>query len=156
VAADPLQGALEIALDFLAKRDRTVAETARRLQAAAVDHAVAERAVATLVEEGYLDDARYARRFAEDRRRLDGWGWRRIEQRLLAGGVDPDLAAAAVQRPPGDEFEAALALLRRRVPDGARNPRERDRALGLLLRRGYDFELACDAVRRHVRGDRAA
>ena len=156
MGADPLQGALEIALGFLAKRDRTVAETARRLQAAAVDRAVAERALAALLEEGYLDDARYARRFAEDRRRLDGWGSRRIEQRLVASGVDRDLVAAAVDRPHGDEFEAALALLHRRVPDGPRNPRERDRALGLLLRRGYDFEVACDAVRQHARGDRAA
>jgi regulatory protein len=156
MAAQALQDALQIALRFLAKRDRTVVETTRRLEAADVEPAVAERVVAMLLEEGYLDDGRYAHRFVEDRRALDGWGSRRIEQALLARGVDRDLVATAVRRAPGDELEAALALLRRRVPGGARNRRERDRALGLLLRRGYDFELACDAVRRHVRADRAA
>ena len=33
-----------------------------------------------LCEQGYLDDARFAQRFAEDRRRLDGWGAERIER----------------------------------------------------------------------------
>ena len=156
MAADPLQSALDIALRFLAKRDRTVAETTRRLRAAAVDDALAEHAVGILLEGGYLDDAGYARRFAEDRRSLDGWGTRRIEQALRARGVDPELVATAVRRAPGDELEAAGAVLRRRMPGGAADPRERDRALGLLLRRGYDYELACDAVRAHARGRRAA
>jgi regulatory protein len=156
VAADPLQAALDISLRFLARRDRTEAETARRLRAAAVDVALADRVVRMLREDGYLDDARYARRFAEDRRSLDGWGSRRIEQALLARGVDRELVAAAVRRAPGDELEAALAVLRRRMPGGAADPRERDRALGLLLRRGYDYELACDAVRGHARAGRAA
>ncbi|MFL5820847.1 MAG: regulatory protein RecX [Solirubrobacteraceae bacterium] len=156
MAADRLQQALEIAFGFLAKRDRTVAETARRLESEAVDPAVARQALAALIEQGYLDDARYARRFTEDRRSLDGWGCRRIEQRLVGAGVDAELAQATVQRPHDVELEAAVALLRRRLPHGADQARERDRALGLLLRRGYDFELACDAVREHSRTGRVA
>jgi regulatory protein len=156
VAASPVDDALQVALRFLAKRDRTAVETMRRLRSADVEPAAAERVVGMLLDEGYLDDGRYARRFTEDRRSLDGWGTRRIEQMLLARGVDRELVAAAVRRPPDDELEAALAILRRRVPQGSGTPRERDRALGLLVRRGYDFELACDAVRRHARADRAA
>jgi regulatory protein len=156
MVADPLQAALDIALRFLARRDRTEAETARRLAAAAVDGATADRVVEMLLEHGYLDDARYARRFTEDRRSLDGWGSRRIEQALLGRGVDRELVAATVRRAPDDELEAARTVLRRRMPAGAADPRERDRALGLLLRRGYDYELACDAVRGHARAGRAA
>ena len=46
------------------------------------------------------------------------------------------------------ELEAAVALLRRRF--GAAIPaseRERERALGVLARKGYDLELAYEAVR---------
>ena len=53
---------------------------------------------ASSLASGYVDDARYAERFAEDRRRLDGWGAERIEQRLRALGVEPDVAAAAAGR----------------------------------------------------------
>lgn len=106
------------------------------------------QAVQVLEDEGYLDDARYARRFAEDRRRLDSWGAERIEQRLLAVGVAPELVAAAVdEQPAGAELQAAVDLLRRRFPKPPADDRERNRALGLLVRRGYDLDLAHDAIR---------
>jgi regulatory protein len=38
-------------------------------------------------------------------------------------------------------------LLRRRFPSPPDDDRGRDRALGLLVRRGYDLEMAYDAVR---------
>ena len=98
---------------------------------------------------GYLDDARYARTFAEDRRALDGWGAERIERRLLALGVDREhIAAALGARAGSDELEAALELLRRRFRDTVpAGERERERALGMLVRKGYELELAYDAVR---------
>ena len=43
-----------------------------------------------------------------------------------------------------------MALLRRRFPDPPATPRDRDRALGVLVRKGYELELAHDAIRRHV------
>src|SRR5439155_343804 len=97
---------------------------------------------------GYVDDRRFARQFAEDRRRLDSWGSDRIERRLRELGVDRELIAAALaeQEGPG-ELEAAVALLRRRFPVAPEGDRERDRALGLLVRRGYELELAYDAIR---------
>ena len=151
-----LQHALDTAFRFLARRDRTVAEVRHRLEGAEVDPAVVGRAIAVLTDHGYLDDARFARRFAEDRRSLDGWGSRRIEQRLLAAGVDRELAADAARRAPDAELQGAIEVLRRRVSRVPSDNRERDRALGFLLRRGYEFELACDAVRAHVHGRRAA
>ena len=46
------------------------------------------RASASCASGGYVDDARYAQRFAEDRRRLDAWGSERIERRLRELGVE--------------------------------------------------------------------
>jgi regulatory protein len=62
--------------------------------------------------------------------------------------VDRALIAAALdERGTGEELEAALAVLRRRFERPPAHDRERDRALGLLVRKGYDLELAYDAVR---------
>jgi regulatory protein len=150
-ASDPqaqLQGALDLSFTYLGRRDRTVAEVRRHLESKRVEPAGIEAAVAELEREGYLDDARYARRFAEDRRRLDGWGADRIERRLTALGVEPGLAAAALAGDDGhDELRAAVALLRRRVREPPRTDRERERALGMLARRGYDLDVAYDAIR---------
>jgi regulatory protein len=140
--------ALELAVGHLGRRDRTEAEVRRHLAAKEISDGAADAAVTELVRLGYLDDARYARTFAEDRRALDNWGSERIERKLLELGIDRDLVADAVRAREGaEELGAALELLRRRCREVPTSERERERALGMLVRKGYDLELAYDAVR---------
>ena len=150
-ASDPqaqLQEALDLSFSYLGHRDRTVAEVRRHLERKRVEPAGIDAALAELGRMGYLDDVRFAQRFAEDRRRLDAWGNDRIERRLLALGVASDTIASALGGDEGhDELDTALALLRRRIRRPPASDRDRERALGLLARRGYDVELAYDAVR---------
>jgi regulatory protein len=147
-----LQHALDLALRYLGHRDRTVAEVRERLSAEQIEPTVLDDAIDELHHLGYLDDARYAQRYAEDRRTIDAWGPERIERRLLAMGVDPALIATALgERGADEELEAALAVLRRRFERPPAHDRDRDRALGLLVRKGYELELAYDAVRAFAR-----
>lgn len=121
-----------------------------RLERAELPADEIETAVAELVELGYLDDGRYARVFAEDKRNLEDWGSERIERVLVERGVERPLIAAALAGVFGDregEGERALTLLTRRFPQPSADPRERERALGVLIRKGYDSDLAYDAVR---------
>ena len=131
----------------------------RRADAAPED---VERAVATLLEEGHLDDGRFVRLFVQDKRELEEWGNDRIRRALLARGVDSDLIEDGLTEPragdcggngdgAGGEKERALALLRRRFPSPAGDRRERERALGVLLRKGYDTDLAREAIAAHTR-----
>jgi regulatory protein len=146
-----LQHAREVAWTALNRRDHTVAELARLLARKRVEPAVIDSVIGELCEQGYLDDGRFAHRFADDRRRLDGWGAERIEQRLRTLGVDADHIAAAVSTQDHEaELEAALAILRRRFPEPPATPRDCERALGVLVRKGYELELAHDAIRRHA------
>lgn len=143
-----LQHALDLAYRYLARRDRTVAEVRAQLEHKRVEPATIDAALAELAELGYLDDARYAQRFAEDRRTLDGWGPDRIERKLRAVGLADDAIAVAIAaRDSADELQAAVAVLRRRYAAPADDPRGREKALGMLVRKGYDLELAYDAVR---------
>jgi regulatory protein len=145
-----LEHALDLAYRHLARRDRTVVEVRRHLATKGVDEAMVAHAVRELERQGYLDDTRYARRFTEDRRALDDWGAERIERSLLSVGIEPDLIADALDaRGHAGELDAAVELLRRRLPAPPRDDRERNRALGLLARRGYELELAHDAIRRY-------
>ena len=155
--ADPelrLQHARDIAWAALNRREHTVAEVEQVLERKRVEPEVAAAVVAELAEGGWLDDAGYARRFAEDRRNLDGWGSERIERRLRTLGVAAEHIEAAVgARGAGDEMEAAVDLLRRRFPQPPETPRDVQRALGGLVRKGYELELAYDALRRHAKVD---
>ena len=108
-----------------------------------------DRAIETLCEQGYLDDARFARLFAQDRRALEQWGSDRIRLTLSARGIDRELIEGAL---PDGELDCAVAVLRRRFAIPPRDRRERDRALGVLLRKGYGQELALEALSTYIRG----
>ena len=97
----------------------------------------------------------------------------RIRRGLSARGIDRALAELALAAAPeaidnldpdplraehrdegrGGELARALDVLRRRFPDPPRERRDRDRALGMLLRKGYEQELAIDALNAHARDD---
>ena len=129
---ESIERARALAWRSLNKRDRTVDEVGGMLLGKRVEPAVADQVVTELIELGYLDDARYAERFAEDRRRLDGWGSDRIARRLRELGVDQEAIEAAVAaQDPEAELAAALELLRRRCPQPPTTRTERDRALGI-------------------------
>ena len=143
-----LQHALDLAYRYLGHRDRTVLEVRRHLESKRVEPATIDETLDELARAGYLDDERYARTFAEDRRNLDGWGSERIERRLREAGVPADVIARVLADDAGhDELSAALAVLEQRLSAPPADERERTRALGLLVRRGYELELAYDAVR---------
>jgi regulatory protein len=154
---DDRERALQLAYRAVARRERTVAELRTLLERKRVEPESIAAAVAELREAGLLDDARYARRFAEDKRELESWGGERIARELQRRGIAPDLIESVVaDRGREAELETALVLLARRVAPPA-DDRERDRAWRLLIRRGYEPELAYEAVRRHEHsGERRA
>jgi regulatory protein len=106
-----------------------------------------EEVMALLAEAGAIDDASFARRYAADKRELAGWGPDRIAGALESRGVASEhVEAALTGEDDQTQLERATALLRDRGMSCA-SERERERALGLLVRRGYPLELAYEAVR---------
>ncbi len=147
-----LQEAIAIAYRYVNRRERTRAEVQAHLERAGVDARSIEEAIETLADYGQLDDLRFARLFIQDKRELEGWGTDRIRRVLLARGADPDLIEGALtEAGANDEMERALELLRRRFPSPPQERRDRDRALGVLLRKGYDPDLALEALAAHTR-----
>ena len=171
---------LAVAYAYLNRRERTVAEVRARLERAEVRAQEIDEVIAELLEFGYLDDGRYARVFTEDKRTLEAWGNERIGRSLRERGIERELIEAALTEVPagfdgsagiggdnglsGDgglagatgsgvdsEFERAVALLSQRFPAGAAVQRDRERAFGVLARKGYESETAADAVREWAR-----
>jgi regulatory protein len=147
--------AIDLAYKAVARRDLTVAELRASLERKRVPPEAIAEAVAELEETGFLDDARYARQFAEDKRELEQCGMDRIAQDLRRRGIAPQLIDAAVSNYDRDsELRTALLLLRERYPRAPRDDRERDRAWQMLVRRGYSPDLSYDAIRTWERAER--
>lgn len=148
--ARELEDALGRCSRHLGEREHSVAELRRRLERAGVTSAVIVQALTIVTEQGYVNDERYARLLAEDRRNLDGWGVERIRARLEAAGIERELIETTLAGwDHASELAAAAAVLRRRSPQPATNDRERQRAFGMLIRLGFDSEVAYDAIRAH-------
>lgn len=151
--ADPdvrLQRTRDLAWAALNRREHTQAELQRVLERRRCAPEEIATVLVELTDGGWVDDAGYAQRFAEDRRNLDHWGAERIARRLRALGVDREHIDAAVQAQPAeDERAAALAFLSGRFPVPPEDARDRNRALGMLVRKGYELELSLEVLRRY-------
>ena len=147
---------LALAYRFLNRRERSVSEVRERLERAEIPGDEIESVISELLEYGYLDDTRYARVFAEDKRTLDQWGADRIARTLRERGIDRALIEATLAAS-GDgedesELDRALGFLQQRFPAGPADQRDRERAFGMLARKGYESEVAGDAIRVWARG----
>jgi regulatory protein len=143
---------LSLALEALGRKERTVAEMGNWLQARGVGPEEVDDVVDRLICDGVLDDARYAQRYAEDKRQLKRWGNGRIRAALLDRGISTEDAEEALSdADAGQEIERAVELLCDRGAALA-DALERQRALGMLVRRGYDSAVAYEAIRRARRG----
>lgn len=138
------------AVAALRRRERTVAEMHRWLLDRPVPADIADAVIADLIAVGELDDGRFARGFAADKRELSGWGPERIEAALIERGLERSLAESAACERHDEALDRAVEQVLQRFPElGA--DRERARALAFLGRRGYGYELAYDAIRRAQR-----
>jgi regulatory protein len=149
--------ALALALRMLNARERTEAELRASLGRRGCALEVIEDVTAAVRAEGLIDDAGYARRFVADRRLLDLWGNDRIARDLERRGIARELVDEALAgHDHEDELLVAVELLDRCFPLPFAGDRERDKAWRMLVRRGYEPELAYSAIRRHEQGLRDA
>lgn len=127
---------------FLKVRPRSIFETRKRILEKGAGPETARELVDYLVDQGLLDDALFARLWAESRVNGKGYGKGRVLRELSAKGVSAEIAREAVDTAYGaeGELDAALRMLNvkyRRGPMPAR-----DKAVSFLTRGGHSFSTA--------------
>lgn len=121
----------------------------KALKALEGDSAQASRIVDVLVEDRYVDDARYAAAFAREKASLQGWGPIKIRFQLRSKGISDQVIAAALE-----EVEPARAAdkLERLLANKARtlqgDPQFRLKLIKFGLSRGYEYEAVEEAVKK--------
>lgn len=129
-------------LRLLTGRDYAAGGLARKLSARSTDAAVVAGVIGRLTQEGWLDDRRFARNFAEQAQQTGRYVGIRLRQELRRRGVPVDLIQEVMENLPceqGDEAQIRQLLMRKYpgIDLPPASDRERRRMISFLQRRGF-------------------
>lgn len=134
--------AYRYALRLLAGQDYTAAKLGAKLATRGFAAADIENAVTRLAAEGWLNDRRFAERFAEAAVSSGRFYGPRLRLEMGRRGIPAPLISEVLAQVQGeyDENEKVIALLERRFPGfsyAGADAGERRRVISFFLRRGY-------------------
>ena len=105
------------------------------------DAAAAEELVASLVEDGFIDEARYCAAFVSEKSSLSGWGPVKIRRALSLKNIPRETIETALQEADSDKAGAKLEkLLRSKWKSLSDDPQGKLKLLRFALSRGYEYE----------------
>jgi len=147
----PLDRAYQYALRLLTGRDYTALKLGRKLRAREFSEEDAEAVVMRLTAEGWLDDRRFAERFAESALSTGRFFGPRLRLEMRRRGVSAELVAEVMGRMQGehDEGDELRSVLERRFPGfvfADASDREKRRVIAFLQRRGFSGSSIRDAL----------
>lgn len=149
---DEAQRAYIFALKALTRRDHSEAELRRKMNNRGISTGVADNLVESLKRSGYLDDRRFALRWAESAvRNGKGYGFR-LRFELSRRGIADDLACEIAEHigAEHDEAESIRSLVARKfsgfAPRSA-DDRQKRRVISYLQRRGFSLPVILQVFR---------
>lgn len=149
---EQILAALKKAMRWLAQRDRSEADVRERLAKADFDTRVMDRAIDVLKKMGAINDQRHAAGVVERAMRDVPAGDALVEQALERQKVDKDTAAKAMSELASEKArvkDAAASVVARLAP-GLKLDAKWRRAMGALLRRGFEEDAAREALETHL------
>lgn len=149
--AGRLCGAICRGLSMLVYGDHSAHRLAYKLTAKGVDREIASRAVAYLIERGYIREECTA--VLRARQGLNkGWGERRIEEDLFAHGFTREAVEEAVaQLSDVDWEENCASVIRKKYREIPAERRELQKLVAAMMRLGYDADTIKAALRSIMR-----
>ena len=142
-------------LQMLGRRELSVRQLRDRLLAREHAPQDVERAIALLVENRALDDARVAAAYARTALKVKGRGRLRVRRELQAMGIDADVASAALAEAFADIDERSLVneAIRKKLRGGRiTTPAEYARLFQHLVRQGFSPAVITSALRAARKG----
>ncbi len=144
-----VEGAYNQALNFLSYRPRSCAEVVTYLQGRDVSEQQIEAIIARLERAGLLDDEAFARYWVENRERFRPKGLHALRYELRNKGLKDEVIERALGSVDVSESAYRAAGKKARQLSQADSSTFRRKLVAYLARRGFDHEVAREAVERH-------
>ncbi|MDR2890212.1 MAG: RecX family transcriptional regulator [Alistipes sp.] len=146
--------ALASLMRLSSRAEKSSGDARRLMRVWGIEKAEAEKILARLAEQKFIDDARYAAAYTREKTRLSGWGVHKIHAALAAKGIARDTVAAATADLDGDKMRETLERqLTRRMPriKAASQYELRTKLTRYGLSLGYDYEDVAEAVEKALK-----
>ena len=109
-----------------------------------------ELQIAELIENGILNEERFARAFAGGKFRMKQWGREKIKQQLKLRKVSDYCIRKAMTEIDGDDYEAVLIKLATRKASEIKNDRSllsrKAKLYRYLVQKGYERDIVTDII----------
>lgn len=132
--------------DLLSRRDHSEKELREKLRQKGFSEG-ADEAIEKLRGYGYVDDRRFAARYAAELQHVKQFGKKRIEQELFRKGVDRGVIAETLEEMTFEADDLA-ALIERRYAGRLSTEKDVARTVAALQRRGYGYREIKEALER--------
>lgn len=96
---------------YCSSAERCVQEVRKKLEATTLPREEADRIVSRLLEEGFIDEQRFARAFVNDKFRFNHWGKVKIGYELRKKAIPPAYIDAALATIPEETYTSDLTTL---------------------------------------------
>lgn len=139
---------LALTRGWCSRRERCSYEVRQRLRREGATEALADKVLAQLIDENFVDDTRYTEAFVSGHFRIKHWGKYKIKQALRMNGLSDAVIDAAIRKEiqPDEYLEVLNRLLIRKGVDSSLHPAGRQKIMRYAMGRGFEPELIRNAI----------
>jgi regulatory protein len=139
---------------YCAYQDRCQQEVKDKLYENGASRDEVDELLVWLIQEGFLDEERYARSFARGKFRMKDWGRRKIVYELKQNRISDYCIRKGLQEIDEDAYRATLErLVEKKLPEIKRDPNHWARKAKLqryLTGKGYESELVNEMLNKYL------
>ena len=139
---------LKKVLRYCAYQDRCTQEVRNKLATFDMPSSEKEKIVKLLVEEGYLDDERYASTFVRSKIHLKKWGVNKIRMSLKMKGISDEIISSALSEIDPEIYREELIKVLKSKKINETDPYKRKAKLAqYAMQKGYEPGLVWETLR---------
>ncbi len=145
---------LKKVLHYCAYQDRCTQEVRTKLATFDMPDSEKEKIVKLLVDEGYLDDERYASTFVRSKIHLKKWGVNKIKMSLKMKGISDEIIGNALSEIDPEIYKEELIKVLKAKKINESDPYKKKAKLAqYAIQKGYEPSLVWDALRHFDRSE---
>lgn len=143
---------------YCAFQERTHQEVKQKLAGYGLSWSVANELVSKLIEEGFLNEERFARAFAGGRFRMKGWGRKKIMMELKRRGISEySIKAALRDEIPPESYEQMVSKILHKKWSALKGPGNTEyvkqaKTRQYLISRGFENDIINRAMKNFLNG----